>query len=384
MPISIRVKNFQSLRDTGLTVSGLTVITGPNNAGKTALLRAVFSSLTNAKGTHFVSHGEASCKVSMDFGGGDTLVWEKGAGVSRYVVRGHEISKMGHTVPDEVRSFGVVPVGKGDREVWPQIAEQFGGQVFLSDLPGSVTAEYLSDTERVRQVNEALRLSQADLKRARSAVSSTQELISRAERDLSRFADFDSLLRLRDAIVEVEKERSLVSSNLDDLVGLSNELGAASSLVSRLLGVDDVFLPPAIDSDLRELEALADELRSLSDTVRTLDKVGDVVLPDPLTCSHLEALATVSSAIRSLSATAGISLPEIPPPINLDPLRWMEGVLHTQTEASKVVISSAEEISELEEKMASLRRATSKAISDMGECPTCGYRGNHGQGNLEN
>ncbi len=39
--VKVRVKNFQSIREAEVEVKGLTVITGPNNSGKTAFMRAV-------------------------------------------------------------------------------------------------------------------------------------------------------------------------------------------------------------------------------------------------------------------------------------------------------------------------------------------------------
>ena len=41
MAVTARVQNFQSVEDATIVIDGLTVITGTNNSGKTAVMRAI-------------------------------------------------------------------------------------------------------------------------------------------------------------------------------------------------------------------------------------------------------------------------------------------------------------------------------------------------------
>ena len=135
MAVRIRVRNFQSIEDAEVEVSGLTVVTGQNNSGKTALMRAVRGVFENSGGDAFVRHGTDALAVHLDFGDAD-VTWTKGPKVKpTYIVGGKTINP-GRSVPDEVTSLGVAPVQAGSGEAWPQIAPQFTGQVFLLDLPG--------------------------------------------------------------------------------------------------------------------------------------------------------------------------------------------------------------------------------------------------------
>ena len=58
--------NFQSLKDVTAVIDGMTVVTGPNNSGKTALMRAVFEdgsvqgALFPATAAHEPWHGPAN------------------------------------------------------------------------------------------------------------------------------------------------------------------------------------------------------------------------------------------------------------------------------------------------------------------------------------
>ena len=169
MPFKVRVRNFQSIEDAELVIDNLTVVTGTNNAGKSAFFRALRGALTNARGSGFVRHGKSHCTVDIeDLASGRKLTWEKGSKVNRYVVDGESLDRVGHGVPPEARIFGVESVGAGNSELWPQIAPQITGVSFLLHEPGSVIAEAVADVERVNQLSRALKACESDRRSARN------------------------------------------------------------------------------------------------------------------------------------------------------------------------------------------------------------------------
>ena len=66
--MKVTVENFQSIKRAEIDVDGFTVITGPNNSGKTALMRAIRGAFQNAPGSAFIRHGEKECRVEVDLG----------------------------------------------------------------------------------------------------------------------------------------------------------------------------------------------------------------------------------------------------------------------------------------------------------------------------
>ena len=78
MAVQVRLKNFQSIEDASLRVEGLTVITGTNHSGKTAVMRAIRGLFTNAPAGPLVRHGAAHLTVALTFDDGTEVVWEKG------------------------------------------------------------------------------------------------------------------------------------------------------------------------------------------------------------------------------------------------------------------------------------------------------------------
>ena len=65
MAVKVQVKNFQSLKDVELEIEGFTALSGPNNSGKSALMRAIRGVFQNTGGTSFITHGEKEMEVSL-------------------------------------------------------------------------------------------------------------------------------------------------------------------------------------------------------------------------------------------------------------------------------------------------------------------------------
>ena len=98
--MKIKVENFQSIQKAEIEVDGLTVITGPNNIGKSALARAVAGLFSNMRGNSFVRRGEKSCSVEIVLDNTDSIKWEKGKSKNNYTINGKSISKVGINDPD--------------------------------------------------------------------------------------------------------------------------------------------------------------------------------------------------------------------------------------------------------------------------------------------
>lgn len=61
----IDIRNFQSLGKVDLALGRFTVITGRTGAGKSGLIRAIYTLAFNARGTDYITRGEKSCTISM-------------------------------------------------------------------------------------------------------------------------------------------------------------------------------------------------------------------------------------------------------------------------------------------------------------------------------
>jgi len=132
----VRIIDFQSLHDVDLELGRFTVIVGPSDVGKSAVIRAIHSAVTNRSGQDFIRSGAKESKIALVFEDG-VLAWLKG-GSATYKLGKKEFEKPGRTVPEEVANFlrlGDIQVG--DEKLNPNIHGQFQPPFLVTSSPGT-------------------------------------------------------------------------------------------------------------------------------------------------------------------------------------------------------------------------------------------------------
>ena len=292
MPVRIRARNFQSLEDAEIVVDGFTVVTGSNNSGKTAAVRAVQGVFTNAPCGPFVRHGAEKLTVDIDLGDGATVTWEKGAKTKpAYTVNGKTLHP-GREVPTEVSALGIRPINAGSNVVWPQIAPQFTGTVFLLDMTGSAIAEAVADVKRVGTLTAALKFAETDKRSAASDLKLRRKDVERAEEELQQFDGVDSVVPL---VLRAEQTRTALGEVLRELEGVKgarDKLSQAHAGLKESEWVTGFEYPPA-----SRVEAASGASQSLG-WVRT----------------RQDSLTTLKAQVKHLDGVSGVHLPEDPAP----------------------------------------------------------------------
>lgn len=393
MAVKVRVQDFQSLGDVAIEIDGLTVVTGANNTGKSALMRAIRAAFQNAKGTGFIRHGASKATVSIEFDDGHTLTWQKGKGKGdkpTYIIDGGNPIHPGQGVPDEVKALGVRAITAGGRDVWPQIAPQFVGQVFLLDQPGSVMAEAVADLERVSQLNEALRLASSDLRATSAELSTRRSDLAALEEDLKGFDGLDDVASL---VAEIESQATLarrVETALQTLHVMRDRMQEAADRVADLAGIEDVHVPDhgaftALSETLQRLDDLRvvrGRLIRASSRVAALQGLGEVQVPDvsmledmSRRVADIKALATRLAQARALvdrlqQIEAG-PLPEV------EKVERLQAALQVVTELRDHHHSAKSRVSEAERALVATQKewdqVTEELLSCLGnQCPVCG------------
>ncbi len=397
MTVKIRVRDFQSIEDAEIEVSGLTVITGANNTGKSAMLRAVYGVFTNARGTKYVRHGKDQCAVTLTFGDGRTVTWEKGEKVNRYTVDGKVLDKVGAGVPVEVEALGISPITASGREVWPQFAHQFTGQVFLLDQPGSVLAESIADVSRVGVLNEALRNAQSDKRSLASELKVRLGDVTRYEAQEASYAGLDVVEALAQEAEGLKERTDQLSRDVHDLQDLQASVATYAGVVTTLAPVRAVALPDdgaEARTALGELSALQDLAVKLTGAVQALSALAPVAgIPVPDTSEGARALKvsealTLVSGIREqisplqgflvgaddLRAAATDPLPEVDGATaqvkQLEVYRQLRAEVATRVEA---VAAFRREVASVTEALDGATHEVKDILGDAGSCPICGH-----------
>lgn len=215
---TLRVRNFQSLRNIELDLDKFTVIVGPSNSGKSAVVRSLQALFENVGSPSAVSKGYKTFVIRVETDEHVEVLLERGRGTSTYRILhdgtglglsgGAEqiYTKSGTSVPEEVQS---VLKGTEVEDRLLQFASQFDRPFLLSE-PASKAAKVLGDLTDLDIVFEAVR--EANRRR----LDAQQRLKTRKadmEQLRERAKDFADLKTQRAALSEAKKSYSQVEES---------------------------------------------------------------------------------------------------------------------------------------------------------------------------
>ncbi len=322
--MDIEVCNFQSIENVKLKVEGFTALVGRSNIGKSALVRAVKTALTNEAGTAFIRHERSTC-ARMQKGAktckcqssvhvrteGFDLLWEKSDTVNRYIFNGTTYDKPGHGLPDFLADAGLAPVKIGDDLKSIQFADQFY-PIFLLNESGPSVAEALTDVARLDKISLAMK-SADKVKRDAVATKKVREKdVLSLDEKLSQYVGLDLACARVDA---TERSLATLDAKTKSLETLESYLGRSKVLsagIMALLGISKVKVPSldevqAAWEDLSECLRFERELTRRATAYKALlgaDKLPTPISIDPLgeSLARLKQLNAWEGKLRSLHA----------------------------------------------------------------------------------
>jgi DNA repair protein SbcC/Rad50 len=207
----IHIRNFQSHADSKLELSpGVTAIVGPNNQGKSAVLRAIRKVLRDSPlGTSFIRDGEKQTSVTMD-GVERRVRNDSSASANMYVVNGQELVKFGTGVPEEALTLlGVSPPQMfGDEELDLNFYNSIDG-LFLMTGKGlaSLRGKVLGKITGIDVAQRVIQMASAEEK-------SINRDIKRLKQDV---VDVDTKLAKFDGVDDVQQLLSEVQTLMSDI-----------------------------------------------------------------------------------------------------------------------------------------------------------------------
>ena len=143
MPVKVSIRDFQILEECDFEVSGITIVCGKSNGGKSAISRAIRSACLGRRGDDFIRYGAKKATVSLDFGD-NKFVWSKTpTSIDFYLNDQHFTKTGGVPTPEYVSALKVQEVELGKLKVAPNFAKQFDS-LFLLDLSPVDAAASLS------------------------------------------------------------------------------------------------------------------------------------------------------------------------------------------------------------------------------------------------
>lgn len=280
---SIYIEDFQSHSKTNISLGGpgeLTVIVGPTDSGKTAIVRGLRLLMYNVpQGTDYIRVGRQTATVAIELVDGTKVVRERSKSVNRYrIVKPGQSPQVfegfGGSVPLEVQeATGVRVVTIGDSlELALNLSEQLDGPFLGKSVSGPAKAKILGALAGTEEVDEAQRQLGTDLYRASQ---DEKRFLSEIEVLDAKIREYDYLPALAERIAKLESLLQIVREAQDRLASLeavSQKLACIQSQRTQALAVlakwknlkEAQFYVITVEGDAIRLNALVGHKVALS------------------------------------------------------------------------------------------------------------------------
>lgn len=299
---------------------GVTVLTGPNNTGKSAVVEAVRSIAENPPGRALIRHGARQALVRVELASGELVEWERTSTRALYRIRpagtdpavagdDEAYAKFGRTPPEDVRALlRLDPIQTETGKVDIHIGNQ-RYPIFLLDQSGAQAASFFAastEAEYLLQMQQELKARTDAAKRRR------KELLQHREQLQQALKNYTSLPALEQAIAAAESLHQHLERDRKALPALAEALQELTGTVvrtrfarrsQRLL--EPLTAPPA----LFDCGVLQQVLRDLGELGRRRREAGgclNVLIPLSAPQS-LQTTRELEALRRDLAAT-GLAL----------------------------------------------------------------------------
>jgi len=231
--IRLHVKNYQAARDIKLDVSGLTLLKGPSNSGKSSFLKAIDAAVNNRFRKGCITFGEKSCSVKIGYPEGIIQVVKELAGSPVMKVKVGDtvqtFSKVGRDVPPEVAALhNFRQIESGVEKLSLNYMDQFSPPLMVQysnkrivELLGAGKALVTTNTVRSKIRSRGLELN-GELNALETLINNTKESLSATREKLKLFEDIEDVKSLELKINTQEKR-------LSDLITLQTEIDLLTS-----------------------------------------------------------------------------------------------------------------------------------------------------------
>ena len=270
----LKVTNFQSISKADIELGSFTVIVGPSNSGKSALLRALKAVVRNVNSPSSVRVGHKVFTAEVEYTGHRISI-ERGKSHSTYravLPSGAEevYTKAGRDVPEDVQKILDLPNPSG-----PDLV--FSSQIdppFLLAETGSVAAKMIGDLTNVSKLHAAAK----EANRRRLEASKIKTIREEDARSIAEKikADYGDLPVVKAALEDAQALLSSVREKArkrDRLTELLSDLSLVESAEKTLEeGLQEIPEPADIEALAEQAGAALGKRHMLLDALSTLEK----------------------------------------------------------------------------------------------------------------
>jgi energy-coupling factor transporter ATP-binding protein EcfA2 len=268
----IELVNFMSHARTVIEpAEGLTVLVGPNNCGKSALVAALQILCNNDNSTYVTRHNERECSITIETDDGHAVQWCRKNNSPRYTIDGQSFDRLDRGgFPPSLHEVLRLPkvIAEGDREFDVHFGEQ-KSPVFLVDKPGSYAAQFFassSDAVSLVEMQKRHQQKTADARRERL------RLEAQAAKLASELGILSATDHIQATVSQLESQHSelgQLESKIEELTRDIHAIRQASESLARhatqAAALSGLNSPPALP-DPQALAVIIDELTATKST----------------------------------------------------------------------------------------------------------------------
>ena len=266
----IELVDFMSHRHSVFELGdGLTVLTGPNNCGKSAVVSALQILCYNDNSTWVLRHGARECRVTVETADGHVISWSRRRnGSPRYEVDGEVFDRLGRgedRVPEAVHRILGLPRIQSDRDEYDV---HFGTQrnpVFLLNDPPGLAADFFASSSDATRLVE---MQSVHKQRVRDANARFRQLTDERQtvtRHLESFQPLDPALEQLAAAEQAHTRLNRQQQETETLGITINAIGEIRGELARLdrcLAVSNQLAAPARPHDTTMLHSTIQAMQS--------------------------------------------------------------------------------------------------------------------------
>ena len=249
----IILRDFMSHSETVIEpADGLTVLVGPNNSGKSAIVEALRTLCTNENSTHVKRHGARECSVTVETDDGHVIQWTRRNSPS-YLVDAQLFDRLGRGrggVPPELHQALRLPWVEGDGAVFDVHLGEQKDPIFLLGQSGSQAARFFASSSDATKLVEMQRRHR---EKVRAASGRKQQLEAAATRQTGRLAQLEAVPDLSTRMEAAEAQhRAIAAADVatarltSEIDGLGEARTAAETLAATARALTGLDSPPSL------------------------------------------------------------------------------------------------------------------------------------------
>jgi hypothetical protein len=364
--------------------AGLTVLIGPNNCGKSAVVTALQILAHNSNSTYVLRHHEKTCEVIVETDDGHTVKWSRSkSGSPKYVIDGQDFDRLKRGTPAVLDEILRLPKVISDSDEFDIHFGQQKEPVFLLNDTGKAAAQFFassSDAIRLVEMQARHKTKVGEAKRDHKRLQTESERLEAAVEVLSATSTVETQLQACEKSYDefencLAQARSL-EERLQQLPKIDRRLRLQDALARPLT---QMTAPPQLEPT-KTLEFLVNQITQFTRTSRKSTKLAQILgtvpslpkLEDELRIE--QAIADIKQAFKSHQVVDRRlqTLQDVKNPPQTQDTQPLESLIISLEQVQKNCNEMKEKKKSLDNQLKMLVKESERWAESNPVCPTCG------------